>query len=398
MQLYQTFADAWRATDSTSLFDYASGASTATFTKHDFPSEQAAVTYSDLTPAQQAAGAQACAGVSDPELLQECKFDVAITGQSGFGEAYQLTQTFQVQGTQALGPTGPVSPTPTPAPVPAGVTSVIPTMSGLQGQALGPDGTLYVSISQPNDAYQVVAIDAKAGKVLRQVDAKGGGIVEFASGSVWVGDFTGGTDCSITRLDASSLDVQATIPVPCYVSSAYFTAANDAVWYYDFTTADLSGKGGTIRRIDPSANKPAETVTLPFLNGYLAHSATSIVYTNTDDQGTFLLTAGATQLVSIGTPQTQVYPVSNGAWTSNNNTATFYGPGGTQRSFPVDGPVIAADENAVYVDGASLPDGSTRCGGIRPTAATRGWWRRSRRRSRPPTGTPTSTTSTTTRR
>src|SRR5205807_9956787 len=35
--LYGQYADAWRITDQTSLFDYAPGQSTATFTNEDFP-------------------------------------------------------------------------------------------------------------------------------------------------------------------------------------------------------------------------------------------------------------------------------------------------------------------------------------------------------------------------
>ena len=38
--LYQTFADAWRVTDQTSLFVYAPGTSTKTFTDRDWPAEK----------------------------------------------------------------------------------------------------------------------------------------------------------------------------------------------------------------------------------------------------------------------------------------------------------------------------------------------------------------------
>ena len=38
--LYRTFADAWRVTDETSLFEYAPGTSTKTFTDPDWPAEK----------------------------------------------------------------------------------------------------------------------------------------------------------------------------------------------------------------------------------------------------------------------------------------------------------------------------------------------------------------------
>jgi hypothetical protein len=61
-QLYQTFANAWRVTDATSLFDYTNGQTTASFTNLNFP--PAPVTLSDL-PASLIAQAQAAlAGTS----------------------------------------------------------------------------------------------------------------------------------------------------------------------------------------------------------------------------------------------------------------------------------------------------------------------------------------------
>ena len=47
--LYGRYADAWRVTDTTTLFDYDAGKTTATYTQKGFPADTADVTFSDLT-------------------------------------------------------------------------------------------------------------------------------------------------------------------------------------------------------------------------------------------------------------------------------------------------------------------------------------------------------------
>ena len=143
VELYQTFADAWRVTAASSLFDYAPGASTATFTNTAFPSETTLVTLADLPAASLTAAQQACIAISDPALHDQCVFDVGTTGQAGFSSAYQATQAFDQQGPAALG-----SPAPSPSSAPitspvTGATQLLPAIENLAGQALGPDGTLY---------------------------------------------------------------------------------------------------------------------------------------------------------------------------------------------------------------------------------------------------------------
>jgi hypothetical protein len=81
--LYRTFGDSWRITDESSLFDYAAGESTATFTDRAFP-------YADplqgVSPSVLAWANQVCAraGISDPDALRRCVTDVAATGDAAF--------------------------------------------------------------------------------------------------------------------------------------------------------------------------------------------------------------------------------------------------------------------------------------------------------------------------
>jgi hypothetical protein len=100
--LYTTFGNAWRVTDTTSLFDYAPGTNTATFTMADWPRMNAtSCTIQGQTPAQPTnpqAAAQACSAVTNPAANADCVFDVTFTGNAGFAQTYVTTQAFRPHG------------------------------------------------------------------------------------------------------------------------------------------------------------------------------------------------------------------------------------------------------------------------------------------------------------
>jgi von Willebrand factor type D domain/Effector protein len=82
--LYPSFADSLRVTSATSLFDYAPGTTTATFTDRSFPAAPANT--AGLTSAQRAAALSACtaAGVTNVTDRDNCELDVALTGSAAF--------------------------------------------------------------------------------------------------------------------------------------------------------------------------------------------------------------------------------------------------------------------------------------------------------------------------
>ena len=93
--LYRTFADAWRVTDGDSLFDYAPGTSTDTFTIKDWPKQNPPCIVRDVkpvAPASEAVAAQACRRVWDRNMRADCVFDVRATGNTGFAALYLDTQ------------------------------------------------------------------------------------------------------------------------------------------------------------------------------------------------------------------------------------------------------------------------------------------------------------------
>jgi FtsP/CotA-like multicopper oxidase with cupredoxin domain len=106
--LYQTFADAWRVTDSTSLFVYAPGTSTETFTDVDWPAEKFPCR---VKPQFQIPGAQPslanidvataeriCRPVTVDDLHRNCVFDVATTGDEALVKSYILAQDLRLKG------------------------------------------------------------------------------------------------------------------------------------------------------------------------------------------------------------------------------------------------------------------------------------------------------------
>jgi V8-like Glu-specific endopeptidase len=89
--LYQKFADAWRVTSKDSLFDYAPGTSTETFTMRSWPKEQPPCVLPERKPAKPATeevAVAACRPVTDEGVRKICVFDVMVTGNVGFAKTY----------------------------------------------------------------------------------------------------------------------------------------------------------------------------------------------------------------------------------------------------------------------------------------------------------------------
>jgi hypothetical protein len=118
--VYKTFADRWRVSDATSLFDYGPGQSTATFTDRTFPDRP--TTTADLAgPAKELAQA-ACGSLNleDPSLLDACILDVGLTGQAGFATGAQDVDDGML--------TDPAEPAPIAGPVVATTIGAPPTL------------------------------------------------------------------------------------------------------------------------------------------------------------------------------------------------------------------------------------------------------------------------------
>lgn len=100
--LYRRFAHAWRVTDPSSLFDYATGTSTADFTLPGWPADAPPCELPQQRPARPAerpVAERACRGLLDRNRLENCLFDVMVTGETGFAKTYLLTERLELWGT-----------------------------------------------------------------------------------------------------------------------------------------------------------------------------------------------------------------------------------------------------------------------------------------------------------
>jgi hypothetical protein len=95
--LNQKFANAWRVSKTSSLFDYAAGTSSANFTDVNWPTESGKPCKTTLpsNPPLKAMNPElaraACQGIKDKALLENCLFDVTVMGDRSAAEGYLPT-------------------------------------------------------------------------------------------------------------------------------------------------------------------------------------------------------------------------------------------------------------------------------------------------------------------
>jgi hypothetical protein len=95
--LNQKFADAWRVTKTTSLFDYGPGLSTADFTDRNWPADKASdcKAPNDPNPPPKPMSPESaqrlCRAIKDKAAFENCVFDLTATGDAGMRQAYLQT-------------------------------------------------------------------------------------------------------------------------------------------------------------------------------------------------------------------------------------------------------------------------------------------------------------------
>jgi hypothetical protein len=355
--VYGQFADAWRVTDATSLFDYDGGKSTASYTIKPYPTDPRYGSLTDLSSDQRSAGATACSAIKDSDLHDDCVFDVGVSGEHGFADGYAATQSFQ--DAPAVAPTA--SPAASPSTGPGAESGAITMTQGLAigGDAVGPNDTVYASVQTAANAYSLIAFDPKAGRTIAQVAVPALTAVHLAAGSVWLPGpepTATGAGCSVTRYDAETLAEQATVSIPCGPGGAPEIASDgDAVWFGDASRYDSSKDSGLVlTRIDPATNAPGTKVALPVGHETLMDSTGALFYGD-DSDGYYRLATGSTTLDSLGTLGTYLgkpFAGGTGLWVLSGDLASakyFTAAGNPAATVTIGGLVIAGDATAVYV-------------------------------------------------
>ncbi len=362
--VYGQFADAWRLTDSTTLFDYDPGKNTETYTIRPYPTNTVVASVRDLSPGQAAAGTAACSDVTDPALHDDCVYDVGVTGDSGFAQGYTYLQGFYDNGPTVVVPPSSSSPTaPLAAATPAsgaisGNVFTVTQGTTIGGFAIGANDTVYLSVQTGDNKYSLIAFDPKAGKVLTQVDEPALTPVHFAGGAVWLPGLVTANDnnCSVTRVDPATLAQITTVAVPCsaFGSAPDMASDGDALWYVDATKVDLTTNlGAVLRRIDPTTNAPGTSVALPHPGLSLTDSHGALFLYDTN-KNYWRLATGSTSLDAFGKIQGFSFaPGGTGLWVglSDGKTAEYFtGPGAAAATLQTGGDLVAGDEKAVYVE------------------------------------------------
>ena len=155
--LYRKFGEAWRVTGTTSLFDYAQGTSTDTFTLKTWPAEKPPCTLPEATPVKPlslAVSQRACSGILDPKTRANCVFDVRTTGELGFAKTYLLSQRIAVYST---GITVRSDQSPTKYGKPVTFTATVIRMKSAKG---APTGAVQFTI-EGERAGAPIALDAR---------------------------------------------------------------------------------------------------------------------------------------------------------------------------------------------------------------------------------------------
>ncbi|MEY2564986.1 MAG: hypothetical protein QOH88_3179 [Verrucomicrobiota bacterium] len=105
--LYRKFADSWRLTGKTSLFTYAPGTSTATYTDQEWPAEKPPCKLITrvkipgmpvLKGLPTAEAERICRPVRAKDLHENCVFDVATTGDTTLVKGYLLAEELRLYG------------------------------------------------------------------------------------------------------------------------------------------------------------------------------------------------------------------------------------------------------------------------------------------------------------
>ncbi|MGO9977041.1 MAG: hypothetical protein ACLP01_30410 [Solirubrobacteraceae bacterium] len=106
--LYKGFGASWRITQSQSLFTYARGKSTRTYTIADFPKQS--FDLSNVPAGQLQAAVQDCqaVGVHSAKVTHDCEYDVAATGTPAFAGGDVPLQTVATAQAASTAPPTPV--------------------------------------------------------------------------------------------------------------------------------------------------------------------------------------------------------------------------------------------------------------------------------------------------
>jgi hypothetical protein len=304
-----------------------------------------------IAPATLDASETACGPVTDVDLRDDCAYDVAVTGDQGFVTSYTQTATFFTGTTTS--PSAPSGGQPSPSPATPGANLHEILANAVQrGYVLGPDGSLDMQVVVSNQ-ISVIAVDP-ATSAIRATVSLGTPLsisvpngLASSSGSLWLIVSTALEKCAVDQLNATTLAVQNTMPLPaCPLSSPDIVGTSDEVWTDD-------GKGHVVR-IDMAHKDFSATIALPAnaqTTPALSSSSTSVFWA--DQTNIYRVDSDTSSLVPISGPADLAIPVGDGVWEEvDAGTVGFYDADPNTPTSTVDVPrdIIGADAANIYTE------------------------------------------------
>lgn len=167
--VHPALAEAWRVVDDTTLFDYTDGAGPDTYWDPTFPPAPVDIGSFSADERSEADALCRAAGVTDPGLLEECAFDVLVTGDPSIVEAYVRQQL--AMGIALGDGVGGGADEPAVAVDDGAVqwATLLPNLDQPQWTVLA-EGVVLVQVDDPeNDSGVLVALDRATGDVAWEV-------------------------------------------------------------------------------------------------------------------------------------------------------------------------------------------------------------------------------------
>jgi subtilisin family serine protease len=171
--LNNTYANAWRVSNTSSLFDYAPGKSTADFTYPSWPLETGACIIPQLPeqpaqPATLAVATRACRIITNELRRADCVADVLVTGEVGFADAHKRSELIVANATRTW-IDAPVNVT---APQQEATFKIAVARHAAEGGTAAPTGTVQLFVD--GKASGLVTLDDRGQAVWKTFSLSGG--------------------------------------------------------------------------------------------------------------------------------------------------------------------------------------------------------------------------------
>jgi hypothetical protein len=355
--VYPGFADSWRIHAGESLFTYAPGQDTASFTDRRFP--ERAQTVADLPADRRDRARSVCvrAGVTDPAQLDACVLDVGVTGEPAFavnsGDVQQATVppappvVAPEAGDRTLVVDRPGGSADTTLPGTAGqrlfvtiVTSTLPSSCGVL-QLRAPSGEVLAGGCIINGAGVVdTATLPVTGTYTLRLDPEGN-----ATGRATIRVFHPVDESAEVTVDGPA--VTATIAIPGAASRLSFAAARGQRVFVDVASSTLPDECGNVSLLDPQGKHIASGCVI---NGVGLVDATSLPFPG---RYTILVDPGGSSTGRASVRLTSVHDQSGEIAIGGPAVTSVIGQPGARTVLRFTG--TAGQQVVVEASGSSLP-------------------------------------------